>query len=574
MNLSSSRKSETAAIVAMLAWIVINILQAVLTPLNNDEAYYWMYSKYLSWGYFDHPPMIALMIKIGYALFRSEAGVRLMSVIAGAGSLVIIWKLVDYDRKLQDGSKLFFILLAASLPLFNIFGFMATPDSPLLFFTALFLLVYRKWTEKQDIGTSVLLSLAMAALVYSKYHGALLIILVIISNLKLLKNPWFWFSGLLALLLFTPHLWWQYENGFPSLKYHLVERVSGLNMKHLPDYVLNLLLIHNPLLFPLALWLIFRKKASGSFGRTLYFILTGFIVFFLLQSFRYHIEPQWTAVLAVPVMIILFNNIHPGTKTAAYFKKVVWVIIPVIFLGRSAFMFDYLPVSFLKKEYHNNRRNAEEIGAIAGLRPVVFTNSYQDPSEYTFYTGKFATSLNNLNYRRTQYDIWKFEEQIHGKEVLYVPHFINSFIRKNFNSVRLSSGDSVFYKVISDFQSLQRTCVIPGSDHYTFSNQGIDTIDLKIFNPYPYTVRIDHPELPVVFQIGFVKNGYRDLKANLVLPAGINTINAGDTLNISCSFSAEGLKEGEYLSGICSETGYLYDVYNSSIFRTTVTGGK
>jgi hypothetical protein len=22
----------------------------------DDEAYYWVYSKFLDWGYFDHPP--------------------------------------------------------------------------------------------------------------------------------------------------------------------------------------------------------------------------------------------------------------------------------------------------------------------------------------------------------------------------------------------------------------------------------------------------------------------------------------------------------------------------------------
>ena len=38
---------------------ILNLLQAGFTTLNNDEAYYWMYSKFLAWGYFDHPPMIA-----------------------------------------------------------------------------------------------------------------------------------------------------------------------------------------------------------------------------------------------------------------------------------------------------------------------------------------------------------------------------------------------------------------------------------------------------------------------------------------------------------------------------------
>ena len=62
-------------------WLVIltivNLLQACYTELLDDEAYYWMYSRHLAWGYFDHPPMIAVMIKTGYFFFRNELGVSI-----------------------------------------------------------------------------------------------------------------------------------------------------------------------------------------------------------------------------------------------------------------------------------------------------------------------------------------------------------------------------------------------------------------------------------------------------------------------------------------------------------------
>ncbi len=175
--------------------------------------------------------------------------------------------------------------MAAILPVLNIFGFIATPDSPLLLFSSLFLLTYKRFSEKESVKNTLFFGLAMAALVYSKYHGALLIILVIVSNLRLLKSPRFWLASLLALLIFSPHIYWQYANGFPSLKYHLVERVGGFNPDNIPEYIVNLLLIHNPFLLPLALWLVFKKKQTGSLNRALKFILAGFIIFFLLQVF-------------------------------------------------------------------------------------------------------------------------------------------------------------------------------------------------------------------------------------------------------------------------------------------------
>ena len=49
----------------LLGWLLVNLLQAGLTELDPDEAYYFMYSRDLAWGYFDHPPVIALMIRLG-----------------------------------------------------------------------------------------------------------------------------------------------------------------------------------------------------------------------------------------------------------------------------------------------------------------------------------------------------------------------------------------------------------------------------------------------------------------------------------------------------------------------------
>jgi hypothetical protein len=554
----------------LAAWALLNLVQAFLTPLNNDEAYYWMYSKYLDWGYFDHPPMIALMIRAGYAFFHGELGVRLLTVIGEIAALAIMWSLTDEVQRGKKNSVVAFGILALTLPVLNIFGFIATPDSPLLLFSALFLLVYKRFSNEKTIKNTLFLGLAMAALVYSKYHGALLIILVIFSNLKLLKSRRFWLASLLALLIFSPHIYWQYTNGFPSLKYHLVDRVGGFNPGNIPEYLLNLILIHNPFLFPLVIWLVFSRKQTGTFDRALKFILAGFVIFFLAQSLRYHIEPQWTAVISVPMIIILFNHFDLNSRSGGYIKRVAIFFVPLILFIRSAFMFDYLPVAYLKKEYHNNEKRAKEIGKTAGDRPVVFTNSYQDPSEYTFYTGKPATSLNNMNYRKNQYDIWNFEEQFHGKEILYVPHFLNDYITENFTKEKFSFGDSIYVKVVSNFQSFQKECVILEDDNYIFSRSKADSIHLKIFNPYPYPVNLKHPELPVVFQIAFLKNSYWEIKKNLELPAGISVLGVGDTLSVDSGFTLEELVPGEYRIAICSETGFLYDVYNSRFCKARV----
>src|SRR5450759_4487351 len=95
----------------LFIWVVLNLLQAWLTPLNDDEAYYWMYSKYLAWGYFDHPPMIALMIRIGYSFFHNELGVRLIVVLSQLLTLYVIWLLTDKDKREKKENILLFFML-------------------------------------------------------------------------------------------------------------------------------------------------------------------------------------------------------------------------------------------------------------------------------------------------------------------------------------------------------------------------------------------------------------------------------------------------------------------------------
>ena len=75
-------------------WTLLNLLQATYTVLLNDEAYYWVYSNFLDWGYFDHPPMIALLIKAGYSLFHNELGVRLFIVLLNTLTLIILYRLL------------------------------------------------------------------------------------------------------------------------------------------------------------------------------------------------------------------------------------------------------------------------------------------------------------------------------------------------------------------------------------------------------------------------------------------------------------------------------------------------
>jgi hypothetical protein len=555
----------------LTAWCILNLFQARLTPLNNDEAYYWMYSRDLAWGYFDHPPMIALMIKIGYFLIHNELGVRIVVVLAQLITLWIMWLLTGTEEKNKRNSILFFFMLVVLLPVFNIYSFFATPDAPLILFTAVFLLTYKHFLEEDSWKNTIFMGLSIAALMYSKYHSGLLIILVVLSNPALLKKTKFYAASILAFILFFPHLLWQYSNDFPSFRYHLIDRVSQFNPAHVPEYLAGQYFFHNPLIFTILIWIMIVVRTKNLFNRALYFIITGFFLFFFISSFRYRVEPQWLALICVPMVIVLFNNMNFRPWFKNYLKWVTIIIFPALLFSRIACAIDFLPLHILKTEFHDKKEWVKDIKHLAGDRPVVFTNSYQRAAVYTFYTGDFAYTLDNLNYRKTQYDIWNYEEMVHGKEVLYVPHFFTDYYKAHLTKQILTNGDSIFVTVFKNFQSLQKECVILKEKQYNFSVAGNNKISLEIFNPYPYSIEFRHNELPVIFQLAFIKNGYREVKKNLELPADLNELKPGGAINVDCSFTIEELPPGNYKIAICSETGILYDTYNSKFSRAKVS---
>ena len=87
-----SKKDYKLLGIFIIGWIFINLLQAALTGLYPDEAYYWVYSRHLQWGYFDHPPMVALMVKFGELFNHGHLFTRLGTVLFSAGAVFFLFK--------------------------------------------------------------------------------------------------------------------------------------------------------------------------------------------------------------------------------------------------------------------------------------------------------------------------------------------------------------------------------------------------------------------------------------------------------------------------------------------------
>ncbi len=490
------------------------MLQAIFTELADDEAYYWMYAQYLDWGYFDHPPAIALFIKLGYTLFHNTLGVRLVVVVAASVTGYLAWLMANNQSAHASANQshwLFGALLFA-FPLIHIYGFVATPDAPLLLFSTLFLYLYYRFLQNATYTLAVIMGIVIAAMLYSKYHAILVLLFIVLSNLKILKKPQTWLAVTISILLFLPHVLWQWNHDFPSIKYHLIERSeSSYDYFYTIEYFLNLFVIFNPLLFPLIVWVFIKYRWDNLFQKALYYIVVGTFFFFLLSSIRGHVQPQWLIITFIPTVIFLYQKTILLFKTRKYILRVLYPTAILIFILRLGMAIDILPVD---TEFHDLKRY-KKIHNVLGNTPVIFEDTYQMPSKYTFYTGIFATTHNNINYRQNQYDIWQNRDGLlYGKSVV----FIRDYHTPGSIAYALSKGDTIYATYITHYNTIRNLQI----DYTKFPEKikagTTKNVMLNIYNPYNYAIYLNDTAFPVVVKALFVPtdSGWNSMKVTEV----------------------------------------------------------
>jgi hypothetical protein len=461
----------------LLIWLTINLIQSAFTELAHDEAYYWMYSRNLAWGYFDHPPLIAVLIKFGYALFSNELGVRLLTSLMGTLTIFIIYCLIDTQGK----SLFLFILLICPIILVHthVGGFLAIPDIPVLFFASLFLLTYKHYLEKDSYLLAITLSILGALMLYSKYHGILLLFFTLVANLKIIRRLSFWIVPVLTAFLLVPHLIWQIKHGFPTFEYHLFSRSSTYTIEHTINFLYSQLLVAGPLVSIIVISKAFGYKARSSFEKVLKTNLVGIFIFFFLTSFRGHVEAHWTAIAYIPMVVLAFHAIQNSSGAIKWLKRLFFPSIILFFIIRLLLIFNILNsnISTLR-ELHNWDKWSSQIDSLAQGRKVVFVNSFQRPAKYSFYRhGKFAHTLNNIYYRKNQYDIWPFEDSVQHQPVI----LLQSIGARD--SIMTANGERYRYQYVDDFRSYYNLKIFPAKTNLSASPR--DTINMRVtlFNP-------------------------------------------------------------------------------------------
>ncbi len=486
-----------------IGWTLLNLWHAYTAELVDDEAYYWVISRYLAWGAYDHPPMTAAWIAAGYAVSSTELGVRLPFVLAGTGTLWMAWRLCG----ISDSRFGLFAAMAASLLLAHFGGVLAVPDVALGFFTALYWFLLRDFLTTNRWGHALLLGAVMAGMAYSKYHGGLVVIFTLLAYPALLRSPRTWLAAAVALLLFAPHLWWQHQHDWVTFRFHLVERQGSdpFRWKYFAEYIGGQMGLYGPLMAIPLFVLAFRYRPTSAFEKMLSYNAIGFFTFFLLMSFKGHPEPNWTSPAFVPLLVLAVRQLSIAIKPTRWVYALALPGLLLILFGRATMMFDFFPPTLhITREFHGAKVWAQALSARTGQRPALFNNSYQDPSKYYFYTGVPATPHHNYGRnRRSQFDYMPVLENMRGKEVAYMICKPNASQAYGCDTL-FAGNQQTSYRIIQNFQIYPKIAVNPVGWPTRIPKDTLLRLPVAVYNGHPFEVRYQAcPDYRPTWGIGF-----------------------------------------------------------------------
>ena len=466
-------------------WWVCNLVQAGFTELANDEAYYHMFAENPAWGYFDHPPVTALLVWAGEHLFGGELGVRFFFTVLQPVYLWVLWRLLrpsDADRR---DAALFVVISAATLML-QLYGFIAVPDGPLMFSAALFFMTFKWFAEKRRLAW-LWMGAAMALMAYSKYHGALVVLFALAANPRLLLRPSLYMGGAVALLLLVPHLLWQYGHDWASFAYHLSGRNSVFKPNYVFEFLANMLVVFNPFFVPLYVQAWRKTRPQTPVLRALKLLPVAFIAFFLLSSLRGYVQPQWVIVACFGLVCVLFTYARRHPRTRRYVMRAGGVTIALIAAVRLVMIFNPLGIRF---EVFNNPESYGAIAEVAGGRPIIFRGGYAVAAKYAFYTGGEAYCQPNIRYRTHQWQFRDDDSRFTDREVLIEcpPEAADS--AREVRTVALADGRRFSWFVDRSFHPVRLVDIsFTGLPRKVSVGDSL-RLELRIANPYPYDIRV------------------------------------------------------------------------------------
>ena len=273
----------------------------------RDELYYLACADHLDWGYVDHPPLSILVLWVGRSLFGDSVfAIRLLSAVAGALTVLFVGLIT---RRLGGGSPAQLLAMVATtlVPVYLGTNHVYSMNTLELMIWAIAVYLLVRILDGADPRIWLLLGLVLGLGLQNKisvlWLGAGMFIGILLSpQRRLLRSPWPWLGGLVAALVFLPHLLWQHANAWPTLEFMRNATQQKMAGKSIAEFFSDQILIMGPvstlIWVPGLLWLLVARRAR-SFRSLGWIYLVVLAILLVSGSSRSgYLSPTYTWLLA------------------------------------------------------------------------------------------------------------------------------------------------------------------------------------------------------------------------------------------------------------------------------------
>lgn len=428
------------------AVLFIKILISKALPLFSDESYYWVWGQNLRLSYFDHPPMIAWLFKLGASIL-SEALTPRWPIILMGHLTMLIWYFIVFDStKSEKVFNIWFGLVLFS-PLLGLGSLIGTPDVPLVFFWSLSLLFFQKLLKTPEKSAYyILLGVSLGLGFCSKYHIVLfvpfLFLFLILNHTFLKKIHWRYvpLTFIFGILFSMPVILWNFENDFQSFRFQIDHGLTHepFNASWPFLYILGQIALISPFL----LTAIYKSIRNHPYSLNAIFGL-GPILFFMLTSFKGHVEANWP-IIAIPSLLYL------TAEQLDFFPKLKKFHFLSLGILYGVVCFSYLSPQFplLNEKLQEPFKYTELTEAINQYKPL-YASKYQMASALWYLTKKPFYKLPEMS----RYD---FFDTLLQKPDIQVPFFViveeldelPAWVEKNKYKVTQTPFTSKHFKIL------------------------------------------------------------------------------------------------------------------------------
>jgi len=335
-NENTYKRSKYASAVILTGFFILKIIlqyQMIASgyELHRDEFLHLDQAHHLAWGFVSIPPLTSWTSLLIYKLGNSIFWVKFFPALYGGLTIVLVWKMIEVLK-----GNLFARILGATATLFSAYLRINTLYQPnsldILCWTFLFYCIIQ-YTVSEKEKWLYWFTVGLAIGFLNKYNIAFLIIgmlpALLLSEYRNIftKKP-LYLAALISLILVSPNLLWQINNGFPVVTH--MQALSGSQLIHVERgaFMKEQLLFFAPSFFVILL-------AFAGFVFYKPFIKYRFILYsylFVIFSFLIFRGKPYYALGLYPVLIA-FGAVYTGNLTVRKWLKLLRPVAILFIIG-------------------------------------------------------------------------------------------------------------------------------------------------------------------------------------------------------------------------------------------------